>query len=234
MKHNNAKLKIFPTILIFSFSFLVFSLSNAQSAPQFLTSWKADSYVPSWYGGKALPSAGSNIEISFNLIDGGKIVDLSKTKVRWYINDELTVNEESGLGIKTLKFKAPQEVVGEIEIKIVVIGYKETEIEKFITIPIEKVEVVIDSPRYDQKISREKNFFRGIPFFFNILKISNLSVKWIANERNPENIGVDPWRLDLNIDTQAPSGFEIDLKVEVHNVLNQLEFAGKNIKLQIR
>lgn len=181
-----------------------------------------------------MPSAGSNIEISFNLIDGGKIVDLSKTKVRWYINDELTVNEESGLGIKTLKFKAPQEVVGEIEIKIVVIGYKETEIEKFITIPIEKVEVVIDSPRYDQKISREKNFFRGIPFFFNILKISNLSVKWIANERNPENIGVDPWRLDLNIDTQAPSGFEIDLKVEVHNVLNQLEFAGKNIKLQIR
>ena len=105
-----------------------------------------------------MPSAGSNIEISFNLIDGGKIVDLSKTKVRWYINDELTVNEESGLGIKTLKFKAPQEVVGEIEIKIVVIGYKETEIEKFITIPIEKVEVVIDSPRYDQKISREKIF----------------------------------------------------------------------------
>ena len=84
------------------------------------------------------------------------------------------------------------------------------------------------------KKSVEKKFFRGIPFFFNILKISNLSVKWIANERNPENIGVDPWRLDLNIDTQAPSGFEIDLKVEVHNVLNQLEFAGKNIKLQIR
>ena len=69
-----------------------------------LVSWQADSYVPSWYQGKIFPTNGSKIGVNFELLENGKIVNLSKIKVRWYINDKLIRNESNGLGIKSLSF----------------------------------------------------------------------------------------------------------------------------------
>ena len=55
-------------------------IGYAQNAPQFMVSWQADSYAPSWYQGKIFPVHGSRIKIGFELTDNGKIIDLSKIR----------------------------------------------------------------------------------------------------------------------------------------------------------
>lgn len=237
MKNNSVKLKICLTIFIFSFSFFVFGFNsgNAQSAPQFLTSWKADSYIPSWYGGKILPSAGSVVRVNFELIDNDKIVDLSNVLVRWYFDDDLISNEDEGLGIKSVKIRALSATGDDMKIRIVIIDYKGiTELNKIINIPIGEPEVVIDFPRYNPAIGRSGNIFRALPFFFNLKDLNKLSVKWLANGRNAKESGKDPWQLDLNVDDQTPPGFEINLEAAVENISNQLDFANKILKLTVK
>ena len=91
--------------------FLFFNFANAQtvtqttSRPQFMVSWQAQSYAPSWYQGKIFPTKGSRINVVFELVDGGKIADLSKLKVRWYLNDKLVLNEKTDLALNHIFFK---------------------------------------------------------------------------------------------------------------------------------
>lgn len=236
MKNGNLKFKNFIFLLsVFYFLFSVFP-ADAQSSPiQFLTSWKADSYVPSWYGGKILPSLGSNIMVNFELTDNGKIVDLSQVVVRWYVDDNLMSNEDEGLGIKSLKIRAPQATGDDIKVRIAVVGYKDiSELNKIVSIPVSEPEAVIDFPHYNLTINRNGNIFRALPFFFNLKDLNKLSVEWLANGRNAKESGKDPWQLDLSIDSQTPSGFEINLEAIIQNILNPLDYANKILKLTVK
>jgi hypothetical protein len=210
-------------------------LTNAQTSFQFIISWQADNYAPSWYQGKILAVNGTPIEINFELIDNGKLADLSKTKVRWYINDKLMKNEKDGLGIKVLKFVNSDYAGQETEIMISVVDYKGGEpLEKIITIPVVKPEVIIRVPYADRKISAGLSGFEAIPFFFNIKNTGSLSIEWSTNEQKPEGALGNPWLLNLNIEPQTPSGTEIELSILIKNLLKGMEFASKNIQLQIK
>ncbi len=220
-------------ILIFTFLFLNFS--NAQTSPQFLSSWRAENYASSWYQGKILPTYQSPVEISFELIDTGKTADLSKTKVRWYVNDNLVLNENNGLGIKNLKVNIPDYATQETEIRIAVVDYKGGEqLDEIIKIPVARPEVVINAPYPDNKINTGSSIFQTIPFFFNIKHRDALTVEWSANEQRAEGVFDNPWELELNIDSRTPSGFAVNLRAVVRNILNELEIGSKNIQLQIK
>jgi len=240
MTISNIKIFIFSvSMFYFLFSTCLpagrFSLTYAQTSPQFLVSWQAESYAPSWYQGKILPINGAPVEISFELIDKGKIADLSKTKVRWYVNDELVKNEENGLGIKSLKIITPNYSGQETEIRISVVDYKGGEtLDKVIKIPVVGPEVLIDSPYPDKKISAGLSIFQVVPFFFNIKNLNSLSVEWSANEQKPAGLSANPWSLNLNIGPETPIGTEIKISVSVKNLLKELEFASKSIQLQIK
>ncbi len=228
------KLKIFTfliIILIFTFSSLHFV--NA-AEPQFLISWQAQSYAPSWYQGKIFPINKTSIQVSFELIDSSKLADLSKTKIRWYINGKLVKNENDGLGIKSLKFIAPDYSGNNTEIRISIVDYRGSALDRIITIPVVSPEVVIDSPYPDRKIDVNSSIFQAIPFFFNIKNTNDLSVDWSANGQKSQGSFDNPWSLNLKIDSQIPSGFEINIQSAVRNISNQLEFASKSIQLQIK
>jgi len=234
---NNKKIKLKTTLIISIFYFLLstFSLTHAQTSPQFLVSWWAESYAPNWYQGKILPTNGTPVAISFELIDNGKIADLSKTKVRWYVNDNLVKNEENGLGIKALEINIPDYPSQETEIRISVVDYKGSmTLDRIIKIPVVGPEVVIDSPYPDKKISPGLSIFQAIPFFFNVKDLNSLSIEWSANEQKPKEFSANPWLLNLNIGPETPKDTEIKLSVLVKNVLKELEFASKSIQLQIK
>ncbi len=75
---------IFSAVLLFSLK-----SANAQTAssPQFLVTWKAsNSYIPSFYQGKALPSLEIEITASLELISNGHVVDLSSQNIYWYLD----------------------------------------------------------------------------------------------------------------------------------------------------
>ena len=230
----NLKLKTL-IFLIVVFVFLILNSVDAQTAlPQFMVSWQAQSYAPPWYQGKIFPTKGTPIVISFELIDNGKIVDLSKTAVRWYINDELVKNEDSGLGIKSLQFNMPDYAGQETEIRIAIPDYKGNQLDSIIRIPSKAPEVVIKNVYPEGRIQTGDNLFEAIPYFFNVNNLNNLSIDWFANSEKTDSYADNPWLLKLSIDQQAPTGYEVNLRAAVSNLLNQLEFAARDLKLQIK
>ena len=222
--------------------FLVFALyilssisssAFAQTSIQFLTSWQAQNYAPSWYQGKIFATRGVPIEISFEMLDKGKIIDLSKTIVRWYVNDKLVANEDNGLGLKTLKIIAPDYAGHETNIRIAIVNYLSGDtLYKNIAIPIVAPEAVINAPYADRKIGFGQSVFTATPFFFNVKNLDNLSVDWSTAEQNAG--GQLSWSLNLNIEPTTPSGSIINLSVAIKNALNELESAAKNIQLQLK
>jgi hypothetical protein len=235
MNHFFKNLK---TLIIFSvfftFYFLFFIPANAQqTTPQFLVSWQSNSFAPSWFKGKVFPTTGSQIIVKFDLIDGGKIADLSKTAVRWYVNNNLILNEKNGLGIKTYSFFANDYVGAKTNVRISIPDYKGSVLDSVLDIPVVNPEVVINAPYFDKIISAGKLDLEAIPLFFNVNNLSSLSFSWAANGQ-PTTITGNPF-LGLNIDAGImSSGSGIDLSAMVKNIANELETASKNIKLIVK
>ena len=91
------------------------ALTHAQTAssPQFLVTWKTSgSYIPSFYLGKALPTYGSQITASLELVSQGKILDLSNQTIYWYLEDNLV---GGGVGVQQVTFppvgEAPNSII---------------------------------------------------------------------------------------------------------------------------
>lgn len=216
-------------ILIFTFSF--FNFANA--APQFLISWKADSYVPSWYEGKVLPSRGTPVTVSFELIDGGRTANLSGTAVRWYINNKLVRNETSGLGIQSISFAIPDYGGQETEVRITIPNYRGSELNHILRIPVKNPEAVLDGKFISRGVKAGDNAFEAIPLFFNVKDINDLGFDWTANGQEANVDTTTPWKLNLNVDQDTAEGFFINLQVVVRNFMDQLEFGSKEVQLEV-
>lgn len=233
---KNFKLKIILSISAFIIFYLAFfDFSYAQTPPQFLISWKTQNYAPNWYAGKILPTAGTQIEVNFELIDNGKLADISGTKVRWYINDKLVKNENNGLGIKKINFTAPNYFGQTIEVRIAIVDFLGGGfMDKIIEIPVVRPEAVINAPYKNNEIKTGKSAFSVSPFFFNINNKDYFSVQWSVSGQKPESDKGDIFSLDLNIDQQMPAGSDIGLSVTVNNILKTLEMASQTINLTVK
>ena len=234
MKNYVPKFKTLTFLsVIFIFTFLFFNFSNAQLSPRFIVSWKAQNYAPVWYGGKVLPVVGTLVDINFELIDAGKIANLSQNTIRWYVNYDLVKNESDGLGIKLLRTTVPNRGGDEMSVRIVIIDYANNVLNKIITIPVVRPEAVIDSPYLNNNIRSGLSVFRAIPLFFNVSGVNKMAVNWSANDVKSSGAGGNPWQLDLNL-TNPQSGTKINIGVSVKNVLNYLELASQSIILETK
>ncbi len=215
---------------------LIGQIGNAQvvNQPQFLVTWRSHNYAPSWYAGKILATRGSWVDVSFDLIDGGKIVDLSKNKVRWYVNDDLRRNEDDGLGIKNFYFGVDDLARENIIVQVVIVDYGDQQIGKIITIPLVSPEVVIDAPYSNGRLPSGIDMFKAYPYFFDIRDLSNLSFDWTVNGRPAESSSISADILRLNIDKLAPSEFGINIQAVIKNLADEFEFASGNAKLEVR
>ncbi|MCR4275232.1 MAG: hypothetical protein NUV83_00540 [Candidatus Wolfebacteria bacterium] len=220
-------------IILLAGQFFTFNFVSAQSGYDFLTSWKADGFVPAWYEGKILPSRGSRVSISFELINNGKISDLSNTVVRWYINDNLVKNENDGLGIKKYLFTVTDYPGNNTEVRIALPDYKGQSLNKIIQIPVVNPEVVIESPAFSLNNISKTAIFKANPFFFNVKIINNLSFQWTANGQ-ATGIYKGSNILDFNVDPKVGLNSQINLKVIAKNLLNEMEFANKEIQFKLK
>lgn len=231
MQNHDSKFKIL--VFLLSILYFLFSIPVFAANPQFLVSWKAESYVPAWYGGKVFPAKGSPVIVSFELVDNGKITDLSRTVVRWYVNGKLVKNEKDGLGIKSLSLTAPGYGGQEVEVRITLPDYRGTTLDQIARIPVKSPEVIIDGRFGARPIQAGDNSFEAMPFFFNAKNLDGLSFNWLANGQTAQANSDTPWLLNLNIDSSVPSGFPINLRLIVQNSLNQMEFSSRDIQLQV-
>ncbi len=234
-KFRKISISFLTAVFLLAIGYWLLTISaNAQTKPEFFVSWQAQNYAPPWYQGKILPISGAPVSISFELIDNGKVADLSKTIVRWYVNDKLMLNENNGLGIKNLKISIPDSKGMQTEIRIVALDYLESGmIDKLIEIPIAGPEAVINAPYVDGKIKTGSSIFELFPFFFNIKDLNNFSVDWTMNGQKP-TIDGNPYIFNLNIGSETPPGTKINISASIKNLLKELEFAGQNINLTVK
>lgn len=204
--------------------------ASAQTEPEIMITWRAKSYAPPGFEGKTLPAVGTSIEAAFELIDQGKIVDVSKYEVRWFFGGYLW---KVGLGLKSYGYTPTLYSGNDITVKVAVVGYKERPIEKSIVIPLVRPEIVIDAPYYNRELRQGLNIFRGLPYFFNIQSIGELVFNWKANNEPAVSGGNKPDVLELNI-PEGGGGLQIPVSLFVQNRQEGLEFASRLANFVVR
>ncbi len=199
--------------------FLLFGVTHVSAAtPQFLITWKATgSYVPPGYHGKALPTYGSSITASLEIIANGKLVDLSGQTIYWYLNNTDTLLG-GGVGAQSSTFP-PLGTPPNITTLMVELPYYPTGfLIHTIAIPMVQPQVVVDAPYPSGQFSSNPVSATAIPYFFNITSPSGLSYAWSVNDQsgsNTENPNVA--EITLPQGTAAGTSFTVAATVQNAN-----------------
>lgn len=171
--------------------------------------WSTDSYVPYDYPGRALPAVDGFVDIGLDLeLYRGKPENLQYS---WFV-DNVFYENQSGYGRKNFKLgiRRSAQQTHTVLVKIfddAGLFY----LEKTITIPITKPEIIIytsiKNPSFSElakKIivtpSNKKSYFVAKPFFFSIKKPTDLDYQWqISNQESIYASGLSANILTLTV-----------------------------------
>ncbi|MDP2696224.1 MAG: hypothetical protein Q8O87_03185 [bacterium] len=194
---------------------------NSQTAPQFITSWKANSYVPAEYIGKALPTRDTGVDVAFDLIHNNRAVNLTQTEVRWYLNNKF---QTSGLGLTNFDFDVSNITHSSQTIRIVVMDYNGADLTKSVIIPVADPQVTM--------VKIANNEYKALPYFFNIASLGDLDFQWSANGI----VATSDERPDtLTVNIQGGSlGATINISLSVKSLIDSIERAAKSIIVSIK
>ena len=153
--------------------------------------------------------------MALELINSGKIANLSAKEVRWLINgDEL----KSGIGLKNISF-VTNGFRGDQEVEITIMDYNGVNLEKLVTIPVVRPEAVITGG---------PGIFKALPYFFNVQNTNQLKFVWSANGVTATGLVNDPTKLSLDT-SGLPTGSDIAVGVTVQNISKPTELASQKI-----
>ena len=219
----NQKVFFLLAVFLAVFGFTTF-LVEAQTTPEIWATWKASSYVPADFPGKAMPSEGTLVTTSFEVVDNGKFVNLAGYEIYWYLNDELI---KTGLGEQQVSFRVPTR--GNHQIRIQVNDYNGANLVKTIEIPAIRPEAVIVAPYARDSFSGSRIQVKAVPYFFNTAKPEKLNFSWKVNGQKPattENISF----LDISLGGETTDGYEININLSISNP-NNLLLSGSTSKI---
>lgn len=226
MKKNKTRILI-ALVLIVAAWLAIAKIHAQSSSPQFFITWQAKSYAPAGYQGKILPTAGSRVTASFDLIDSGKVADLTGQTIYWYLNDELVSNTP---GKQTVSFIAPDIAPGILTLRIQLPFYRNNFLIKTAQIPVLLPEAVIESPYPGGVFGVTSVNLKGIPYFFNVPNPLALSFSWSVNGQTAAS-EENPDELAATINPDARSGSTLNVSLNIRNLKNSAEAAGKNLTL---
>lgn len=205
------------------FAFIAGSRASGQTArPEFFVTWRASSYAPPDYSGKVLPTNGSEITVSSELIENGKILDLAGERVLWYLDDNVIGRGEA---LRSVSFIASARAGGRHEVRVQINSFRKQSdiVSKTIDIPVARPEAVIETRLPSDAFQGTNVRVRGKPYFFNVGDVSELEYKWVVNGKSPTD-EESPSFLDINlVGSQAMTELRVGLTVV--NPKDVLEFA---------
>ena len=197
----------------------------------FLT-WRAETYVPHGYGGKALPTQSSFVSAAFELIEGGKQADLSGRELRWFLDDALFTK---GRGLKTTRFQATVGNDNSHFVRVQVTDGRNILFEKSAEIPVVRPRVNIVPPFLENVIGRGAHEFSVVPFFFNVKSLDELLFAWTVNSQTPSAEGADePSKLAVAVPGYIASGTPLVLSAFAANKNDQTERASKELRFSVK
>src|SRR6266481_1567741 len=185
------------------------TLAAHGASPLVFISWKAQSYVPANFQGKVLPTASSSFAASVEVIDNGKLADLSKQTIYWYADDEFL---GGSAGAQAITFSGPATSPNLLNLRVQVPGYPGGTLIKTVEIPIMDPEVVIVSPYPAHVFSSSPATVAVRPYFFHANDLSGLTINWLLNGAPPEN-PVNPQILTITADVQPETTIPVSVSV---------------------
>ncbi|MBI4085620.1 MAG: hypothetical protein HY432_03925 [Candidatus Liptonbacteria bacterium] len=200
---------------------------TAPVSPQILLTWKANTYVPDRFSGKVMPAANSQITASVELIDGGRIMNISGQNIYWYADNNFI---DGGIGKQSVTFRAPDVAGGSIDIRAEIPNYSRGRQFKTVTIPIVKPHAVIEAPFPSGKFSSSPLNLVALPYFFNVTSISQLNFAWNVNGQTPSG-AENPQNLNVKFEPTLPSGSVISVSLSIGNPSADFETATKKIDI---
>lgn len=223
-KHTKTVIGLLAVLLvIFFFDTGLTSESRAQTPGlKFLVTWQAKSYVPPQYSGKILPTMGSRITVVFDVVSGGKIVDLSGQPISWYLGEQTL---GSGRGMQSITFLAPDGSAGYIDLRIELQQDDQSKLRisqlliKTLQIPIVNPEAVIEAPYPGGIFGGYSPQVSGMPYFFSVSSPSALNYTWSVNGENPQN-AENPSLLTVDLNQDAPLGSTISIGLTIQDPRN--------------
>lgn len=222
----------FITISVIGFVLLLWSplaAAQAQTNTDVIITWQAGNFYPSDYPGKALPTNGSNILASVEVIKNSKIKDISKSIITWHLDNNFL---KEGVGLKNISFSVTKARGGTHYLRATVINDNET-LETTSPIPVTDFSVAI-KPFYPAGIkikSGTKLVFQAIPYFFNISSLDGLSFLWKINNEEIKAAGDN--QLVLNVGAPTNNQELLSVSLNVQSVKNRFETANKLLELLV-
>ena len=202
---------------------LVMATTFAQVLPEFLISWKTNNYAPPEYQGKILPIKNTVVDVSMELIDKGKIINLSPYEVRWFVDDEV---QTAKFGMKNFTFEIDTFTgKSSVLVKAEVINYRGTNLEKIILIPIADPELTI--------IRLNKNTFKALSYFFNVSAINDLNFTWSVNNVSTSGLVEEPEILSLDL-SKIGAETSLALNLLIENPKNLMEKIKKSLSFIVQ
>lgn len=207
--------------------FVASAMAQTPSAISFLPSWRALSYVSPKYHGKILPTPGTRLIVSFEMLDGARIADISKNSVIWLKNGK---RFDSGIGKKITSFAVdPLDRNERVDVKILVRAYKGADQDFTFTIPVAAPELVIAAPYPKNIISGGTYQFTPLFYYWNIRSPLELSVEWLARGQGVAGLsGADKLQLSIPAVTLKTL---VPLSASAKNPADEFEFAAASLNL---
>ena len=207
-----------PLLIIVAVLASAFALNaRAQTAPTSLSgvviSWATDTYVPTGFQGKRLPTSGSDIAAWVIIFVAGKPVSAANYTVQWYANEELL---QSGRGLAAISFKAPWTADQIVRLQARVQSPDGD-------LSVARIQVPVVSPKIAIRADYPGGVFTGpsanvaaLPYFFNVSDASSLTFQWSANGVTAQN-SESPDSAVITLGDNAPSGTSIRVQVTATN-----------------
>ena len=218
----------FFSFFLFVITFVLLLPFPAHAENQIIITWQANNFYPSDYKNKALATPNTPITVAVELVSNNKLIDLSKTNITWFLDENLLTK---GIGLKETTFTI-KKAVGDSYFLRVSLALKNSVIDNSIEIPVSKQILVIKTGLPEGKIKTNTTLFlEAVPYFFNVSRLTELSFSWLINGSRT-NAGSDNF-LSLEIGTPAAGQNQVDITAAAQNILNRLEFTRSNTKLLV-
>ncbi|MDP3729402.1 MAG: hypothetical protein Q8R26_01415 [bacterium] len=221
---------LFITISIALAVLCIQQYTFAQTNPELLLSWSAENYVPSFYQGKILPTQSTSVVVSVDMLQNNRVINISQQNIRWFVDDTLIL---TGRGASQATFAMSK--IGGIQTVRAIVDYQGTPIEKTIDIQIKKPELVLVFPSPSKTITPQSYLFIGLPYFFNVTDLNELTFQWAVNSEKIGGSPTQPERFILALSNKGtPIRTTLNISGSVQSVFNPLELASKLINLIVQ
>ncbi len=182
--------------------------SGQIASPSAILTWRAATFSPASYQGKNLPTAGSQVNLSVEVINKGVLLNLAKQNILWYLDDELIA---SGEGVREAIFRPRRDGLQDVRVEV---WSQFGKISAGAVVPVVWPEAVISAPFPGGGFYKTSLTVKGYPYFFNVASLADLNFTWKVNSKEVGAAG-DVDVLNLNVDPKAAQGFRLNVGLSI-------------------